>query len=293
MKFDGHFQTSHSGCGTLILGGDGLAGKALAWAFQSKAIPFYSASKSEANIVDILSLKKILENKKPSSVINCAAFTHVDEAEVRISETYEVNALGVKHIGMLAVDYGFWLCHLSTDYVFSGKKKSPYYETDSPDPIGVYGASKLEGEKYLQEICHQACIIRTSWLFGNQGKNFISLLLQLMQTKEVLQVVEDQMGKLTYVFDLAEAVIALHGRNGIYHFANNGVVNRYEIAKCLYRLVKAKGIPLLCKEIIPVLSSTFPTKAKRPLYSALATEKFESETGMIPRRWEEVLKDYV
>lgn len=287
------FNSSSLGSGTLILGGDGLVGKALGKVLASKEIPFYSASKSEANIVDCSSLKKIIDKMNPSSVINCAAFTQVDDAEIKVSEAYDVNAIGVKHLATLAQDYGFWLCHLSTDYVFNGAKNDPYFETDAPDPVGVYGASKLEGERYLQEICPQGCILRTSWLFGSQGKNFISLLIQLMETKEVLQVVEDQRGKLTYVVDLAEAIISLGGKKGIYHFANQGVASRYEIAKSLYRLAQERDMPLVCKEVVPVSSSLFPTRAKRPLYSALATEKFERETGLIPRRWEEVLKDYV
>jgi dTDP-4-dehydrorhamnose reductase len=185
------------------------------------------------------------------------------------------------------------IIHFSTDYVFNGAAKTPYCEEDPCDPINAYGTAKRAGEVKLINEYSKACVIRTSWLFGYPGENFVGKMLKLMQEREQLRVVADQMGRPTYCQDLAQAVIDLLDEEGIFHFANAGETNWHNFAEEIHRQARELNYPLKTEVIVPITTDEYPTPAKRPLYSTLSTEKFERCLGRAPRSWKAALKDYL
>lgn len=277
-----------------ILGGEGMLGKILSRFCKEKEVEYLATSRQQADITDLAALKKIVEKAQPTHIVNCAAYTNVDGAEKELALAYEINGKGPLYLGRIAKEYGLKVVHLSTDYVFDGESKEAYLETDSCSPLSVYGKSKLEGEQNLQEVLPSACILRTSWLFGEGGKNFISLFLQLMKEQEEIKVVCDQKGRATYSADLAEVIFSLLDCEGIFHFANTGTVSRYDIAEKMYEILKkTKKVPLACKKLIPVGKEAFSFAAKRPSYSVLSTEKMQRVLGIQPRPWQEALEAFL
>jgi dTDP-4-dehydrorhamnose reductase len=229
----------------------------------------------------------------PTHIVNCAAYTDVDGAEKDVLAVLAVNAEGAANIALVARECGARLVHLSTDYVFNGLGSRPYLEEDLCDPVNVYGTSKWVAEQRVLEKLPTACVLRTSWIFGRGGKNFISSLLTSFQQKEELQVVSDQFSRPTYCRDLAEAIVSLLDCEGIIHFANEGILSRYQIAFDLLELAHVQGIALKCQRVHPASSAQFPTLAPRPSYSVLNTEKYSQYTAIKPRCWDEVVKEYV
>jgi dTDP-4-dehydrorhamnose reductase len=205
---------------------------------------------------------------------------------------FAINAQGPENLGEFSKKFGKKIIHISTDYVFDGAAHTPYKETDRCHPINVYGKSKWLGEKKLLEKNPNACIIRSSWLFGKGGKNFVSSIFQLLKEKETLRVITDQKGRPTFCPDLARVILSMLDQSGIFHFANLGARSRFEIAQDVLSTARALGIKMACTTLVPVLSAEFPTPAKRPAYSVLNTDKIENATCK-PRTWEEVLKEYV
>jgi len=276
-----------------ILGSNGLLGGILKNFLIEKKVSHLAANRFEADITDLSHLRKWLTSHQFSHVFNCTGYTQVDLAEKEQDRAYAVNAEGVYHLGRLSVEMGFKLIHVSTDYVFDGLKNSPYLETDVCNPLSVYGKSKAEGEKLLVNVQAEACIVRTSWLFGKSGKNFISSLLEWMRTKEEIRVASDQVNRPTFGKDLAEALFDLKDFSGLFHVANHGPLSRFEIARDLLESARSKNMPLKCRRIIAVSSEEFSLPAPRPKYSVLDTSKFENIVGKKPRDWKEVLEDYL
>lgn len=259
-----------------VLGGSGLLGTVLTDVLIEKNISYVSTPRLQADITDDVKLRKWISAHAFTHVINCAAYTQVDLAEKEQDKAHAVNVEGVKNVARLSLEFDFKLMHISTDYVFDGLKSTPYLETDSCNPLNIYGKSKAKGEEALLKIQPKACIVRTSWLFGKSGKNFISSLLEWMKTKEELRVVFDQINRPTYARDLAEALVALKDCSGIFHFANQGELSRFQIAKDLLQQARLKKIPLKCQKIVPVSSEEFAMVAARPKYSVLDTNKVEN-----------------
>jgi dTDP-4-dehydrorhamnose reductase len=276
-----------------IVGSQGLVGSTLHQLCREKKIACVATSKQEADVSDLEALRRKAAEIEPTHIVNCAAYTDVDGAENNFDAAYLVNTFGAENLGLLAKEFHCKLVHLSTDYVFDGEKREPYLEQDECRPLGVYAKSKHEGELRLLEVCPKACVIRSSWLFGVKGKNFISSMLSIMQKTEVVKVVADQKGRPTYCRDLAEAVLDLLCHSGIFHFANDGELSRFEMAQDIYTEARALGIEMVCRSIVPVPSSEFPTRAKRPIYSVLHTGKVERVLGVRPRTWNETLKEYL
>lgn len=274
-----------------IVGNKGLLASHLYKKCRTLGIEAVSTSRGELDIARA-DLMDFVEKQRPSHIVNCAAFTHVDRAEEQREEAFLVNALGPERIGKAARSVGAKVIHISTDYVFSGDKKSPYLEVDPPDPKGVYGQTKWEGERRLLEMMPEACVIRTSWVYGKGGENFFSRCLGFLQQNRELAVVDDQMSRVTYVSDLVEAILGLIEAQGIFHFANEGVVSRFAVAQELRRMA------LLCKmnvsdSIRPILLQEVQAAAPRPLYSALDTGKWEHWSGQKPRSWQETFQEYI
>lgn len=275
-----------------ILGARGQVGSALIDLCHRTHFPFVASSSQEADITDLDNLLRLADKHQCTHLINCGAYTDVDGAESNISRAYEVNATGPENLGHLARCFPIKIVHLSSDYVFDGEKGSPYVETDAPNPLGIYGKSKWEGEKRLLDLYPSACIVRTSWVFGGLQKNFISSVLTLLKGKEQLKVVSDQINRPTFNKDLAQALLDLSCHSGIFHFANHGALSRFQIVKDFYQEAVNRGMPLLCKEIAPISYAALPTASPRPANSVLDTTKIEGVLGRKPRMWETVLREY-
>lgn len=271
-----------------IVGSRGLLGGELCSRLECRRIPYVGTDRDDADITSWESLKETAEELRPTHIVNCAAYTKVDGAEKERESAYQINATGPLLLSRIAHEVGARLVHISTDYVFDGKGARPLVETDACGPINVYGMSKWEGEKNVLKSAPHACIIRTSWLFGRRGKNFLSQLIHWLKTEEQVCLVSDQINRPTYAEDLAEGIIDLLDAEGIYHFANGHPLSRVEIARSIQAFEKTR-----CHTIIPVLSTAFPAAAKRPLYTALDTTKVAAVLGREPRSWEEILTDYL
>lgn len=271
-----------------ILGAGGQLGNALKRHCEEQKIPFAASARAQADVTDLDQLQRQAQRIAPTHIINCAAYTDVDGAEKNGSAAYAVNAVGAENVGIIGREMGIKVVHVSTDYVFAGDKTSPYLETDRPNPLGVYGKSKWEGEERLLEQLGTACIVRTSWIFGQSGKNFISKALEMLQTKEQIQATCDQINRATYNRDLAGALLDLSCHSGIFHFANGLPMSRFQIIKDFYELALKRNVPVKCQKISPI-GSDDPI---RPKYSALGTKKVELVLGRKPRVWETVLGDY-
>lgn len=275
-----------------ILGAGGQLGSALIDASHSARVPCVSSKRSDLDITDLDALRFACERIAPTHIINCAAYTDVDRAEVEEEAAYAVNATGPANLGILATEFPVKVVHVSTDYVFDGEKREPYEESDPTRPINVYGKSKLEGELQLFEHFPTACVVRTSWIFGRSGRNFISSVLSMLQQKTHIEAVDDQVNRATYNRDLAMALLDLSAHSGLFHFANSEPISRYQIVQDFFEKGKELGLPIKCQKISPVSSEGFSPPAPRPAYSVLSTKKVEGVLGRKPRVWNTILGDY-
>jgi len=273
-----------------ITGANGLLGTALKQALFEKDIPFVGSSRSQADVTDLLSMTQFYRKWGPfTHLVHCAAYTQVDLAESHPDEARRINALSPAIVGSLANEFHFRVVHISTDYVFDGLSDRPYLETDRIAPHTVYGQTKAEGEKHLLTALPSACIIRPSWLFGLGGKSFVSKMLELLQQKEEIAVVSDQIGRPTFAPDLAKVIIQALDWSGIYHAANSDETTWYEFAHAIRSEALAIGWPMSCQRIRPIRSIEYNAAAPRPLYSVLDTQKIEKMLGSPLRSWREGL----
>lgn len=231
-----------------------------------------------------------IEKLQPHLLIHLAAYTDVDACESDQEKAFSVNAEGTKHLALAALKCGAKMVYLSTDYVFDGNKKEPYLETDTPHPLNVYGHSKWRGEQYVQELMKDFLIIRTQWLYGQYGKNFVNSILQQAQQKRILSIVNDQIGSPTFTVDLAEAIHRLiqYDVCGIFHVANSDLCTWYTFGQAILKLSGMNQV-----KVIPISSKEFGRPAVRPSYSVLNCQKFRKVTGWALRPWSEALKEYL
>ena len=241
------------------------------------------------NEVDFSSSERVeayFKKIKPEIIVNCSAYTLVDLAEKEQGLAHTVNAIAPEILAKLCDKF----IHFSTDYVFNGQGFRPYVETDSTGPTGVYGESKLAGEKAVFLANPNAVVIRTSWVYSDLGKNFVKTMLKFGSERPELKVVADQIGSPTYAKDLANLVVE-YGlkkwsfKGGLYHYSNEGVASWYDFA---YEIMKLKGLP--CK-VLPIRTEDYPTPAKRPHYSVLDKTKIKNELGIIIPHWKESLEE--
>jgi len=231
-----------------------------------------------------------IEKFRPSIVVHLAAYTDVDGCELDEGKAFAVNAEGTKHVALAVSRCQAKMVYLSTDYVFDGKKREPYLESDSPRPLNVYGRSKLKGEQYVQELGKGALIVRTQWLYGRYGKNFVTSILEQAREKRVLSIVNDQIGSPTYTADLAKAIsvlIQLDAR-GIFHVSNNDLCTWYIFGQTILKLSGMDKV-----KVIPISSEELGRPAVRPSYSVFNCQKLKRETGLALRPWPEALRDYL
>jgi dTDP-4-dehydrorhamnose reductase len=239
----------------------------------------------------------------PTVIINCAAFTNVDGCETQEEFATSVNGAGVGSLARAAKRVGAVLVHISTDYVFDGTKAVPYTEEDAPNPQSAYGRSKLAGEQaILDSGLDEYYIIRTSWLYGPGGKNFVETILRLAQEREELRVVADQVGTPTYTGDLAQAIFSLlvldspHPSSlthyGVYHFSNAGQCSWHEFACAIVQTFAAEGGQVKVKSILPITTAEYPLPASRPANSVFDKSKYSRVTGAFVPTWQESLQTY-
>ena len=283
-----------------LIGNKGMLGYEVEELLKKNNLP-YTASDQEIDITDFSILVQYIKDKKIDWIVNCAAYTAVDKAEEEIEKAYCINRDGVKNIARIALDKQAKLIHISTDYVFDGKKdkQSVYTEENQANPMGIYGKSKLAGEKEIINILNKYFIIRTAWLYGTNGHNFVYTMLKLFREREVITVVDDQWGSPTYAADLAEVILKIietgSDKFGIYHFTNEGVTNWYQFAIEIYDKAKEIGIINGSRnvEIKPIKTEEYPTAAIRPQYSVLSKDKVKKEFNLKIRNWYKALEDFL
>lgn len=273
----------------LILGHQGMLGSDL----MARLSPGHEVTGKDVEDFDITreqECSRIIAECSPDVVVNAAAYTNVDGCQDDRDRCYAVNAVGVRNLASACHGRGIQIVHFSTDYVFDGRQQTPYGEGDEPNPLNVYGASKLEGERFLQALADRWLLIRTAWLYGKNGRNFVKTILEKGATVKTLDVVDDQIGSPTYAWDLAGAVrVLIEGRQeGLFHLTNRGRCSWYEFA-C--RIVAYAGMSDVTVRPIPSTNLTRP--AVRPAWSVLTTRKFSETTGKTMRFWQIALQDYL
>lgn len=270
-----------------------MLGKSLLSLLRENKIPYVASDKSEANVCIPTSLQRFGYKKNITHVINCAAYTDVEKAEEYKELAYEVNAYGAENVAIWAKKASVKLIHFSSDYVFDGRNKEPYKEDSPCQALNYYGYTKYMAERKILDQDISACIIRTSWLFGYEGTHFLGKMLTQMQSRSVVDVICDQVGRLTFCPDLATITLSMLDKEGIYHFANAKELSWFELTTKLYKFCGEKKIDLSCVKISPVKSEEFRMRAKRPLYSVLDTNKIEKTLQVKIRNWSTCMEEYL
>ena len=241
-------------------------------------------------------ISQMMDEVKPDLVINAAAYTAVDKAESEPEIAKATNAIAPGILAKEAQKIGVPLIHISTDYVFDGSQSRPYLDTDTTNPLGVYGQSKLAGEQAIRENCNLHIILRTAWVYGVGGKgNFVKTMLKLGSEREEIRVVADQVGSPTWTGDLASAIAQLLPQlspeiAGTYHYTNSGVASWYDFAVAIFEEAKQLGFPLKVQRIIPITTADYPTPARRPAYSVLYCGKIAAVLDTHPPHWRQALR---
>jgi dTDP-4-dehydrorhamnose reductase len=280
----------------LVTGANGLLGVEVVNALNAAGIEPIATSRKNAPVIldvtDFAHVARLLSRFRPDAVVHCAAYTQVDKAETEAEEALKINVNGTLAIAEGCAEIGAPLCAISTDFVFDGRTKEPYVESDVVGPLSVYGASKLTGENAVRTVCPNHWIVRTSWLFGPAGKCFPDTILQSAERNPELRVVNDQRGTPTYTRDLAAALVRLiqYPVYGTYHAANsadNGSTTWCEFAKATLEMAGSQT------KVLPITTEEWPTAARRPANSALRCEMFETHGLPLLRNWREALREYV
>lgn len=279
----------------LVTGGSGQLGQALQSIEKNyPEIDFHFFSSSQLDITNPEQCQTIFEKVKPDFCINAAAYTAVDKAETESDKARSINVTGCENLAKACKENNTILLHISTDFIFDGTATQPYSEESVPNPTGVYGQTKLDGEKAIQAILDHYFIVRTSWVYSEFGSNFMKTMLRLGSERDTLSVVNDQIGTPTNAVDLAKALISIThtynlqpttGNFGIYNFSNEGQCSWYDFAKKIFEINKIEI------DLQPIPTSAYPTPAKRPSYSVLDKSKIKKVFGVEVKSWEESLKN--
>ena len=280
----------------LLLGANGQLGKELERQLSSVG-SVEAFSRESLDITNNAALQDTIRSVRPNIIVNAAAYTAVDKAENDAEFAHAVNADAVANLAQIVREQNLWLFHYSTDYVFDGSKRSPYIETDTPNPINVYGASKLAGEAAIAEADCRHFIFRTTWVIGKDGHNFAKTILRLASERDALKVIDDQIGVPTSPSLIARVTIdamraVKKGKawpQGIYHLAPEGKTSWHEIAQTLVAYAKQQHIPLRthAADIQAITTEEYPTVAKRPLNSQLDTNKLRSQLSFYLPHWKD------
>lgn len=271
----------------LVTGANGQLGSELKLALKQNIFKVFFTDIDDLDITNIDNIRSFVIKNNIDTIVNCAAYTAVDKAEDELDKADLINHLAVKNLAEVAKEVNAFLIHISTDYVFSGTNYTPYTENDPTNATGVYGKTKLKGEKAIIEKGINYNIIRTSWLYSSFGNNFVKTILRLANERDSLKVIFDQIGTPTYAADLANTIVSILNSNnwesGIYHYSNEGVASWYDFALAISELASAKA------KISPCRTEEYPTKAKRPYYSVLDKSKIKQQYGNEIPHWRKSL----
>jgi dTDP-4-dehydrorhamnose reductase len=276
----------------LITGANGQVGKEFrALAELYPQYNFLYCGRETLSIENFNAVKKYFIDNTINFCINCAAYTGVDKAEVEKEKAFLINAAAVENLAAICKDFNVQLIHISTDYVFDGRSKQPYNETDITNPVSIYGQSKLKGEELVLRNNPAAIIIRTSWVYSSFGNNFVKTMLRLMKERESINVVNDQLGCPTYAADLANAIMliinkhsTINNQYSIFNYCNEGVISWYNFAVAIQELTGSNCI------VNPIPTSQYPTPAQRPQYSVLNTVLIKNTFEISIPEWKDSLK---
>ena len=244
---------------------------------------------TELDITDLTAAVKAVRALRPDLILNAAAYTDVDGCESNEELAYRVNAIGPRNLAIAALETGADILHISTDFVFDGEKETPYLEFDNPNPQSVYGKSKLAGEQAVREITPRHYILRTAWLYGHNGRNFVKTMLRLASERDSISVVDDQVGTPTTTADLIEAIAAVTGSGayGTYHATCEGACSWYDFAAAIFRHA---GVSV---KVEPTTTEALGRPAKRPAYSVLDNFMLRNQLHVTLRDWESALCAYM
>lgn len=274
----------------LVTGASGQLGRDVVMLLQKQKINVLAMDRKKLDLAQSEQIRRQLQESSPDWIINCAAWTAVDKAEQEAQQAFAINRDAVRDMAACADETGARVLHISTDFVFSGKAQQPYGELDAVEPLGVYGRSKYEGElAVLASSAH--IVLRTSWLYGAHGNNFVKTMLRLARDQDELRVVDDQIGSPTWSHDLARAILALiqGNANGLYHFANTGEASWYGFACAILEEARTQGFELRAEQVTPIPTVEFPTPATRPAYSVLCSDKIQQLLPSPIRGWRSAL----
>jgi dTDP-4-dehydrorhamnose reductase len=280
----------------LVTGAGGQLGRSIKILVKQQKTndSFVFATRNQLDLSSVSNIQNYFKAHKFDLIINCAAFTAVDKAEHYKEEANMINHLAVKQIAEIAKSNNIKLIHISTDFVFDGLKRKPYFESDTTSPLNIYGKTKLAGENaVLSTMNFNAIIIRTSWVYSEYGNNFVDTILKSIQKRSVLNIVSDQIGTPTYATDLGQVILSIikskkfnaaKQKSKIYHYSNKGKCNWYDFAK---EIVKISGVQCT---INPIKTEDYPTAAKRPLNTLMSKDKISKEFGLKINFWNDALK---
>jgi len=271
----------------LVTGAGGMLGQSLVACLEARGHNVVAMPKEKLDVTHYDQALAILEAEKPALAIHCAAFTKVDQAESEPALAYHINGYGTENLAVACSIQSVPMLYISSDYVFDGEQGHPYTTWDATRPLSIYGKSKLAGEKAVQRHLRKFYIVRTSWLYGPNGKNFVDTIDAMADERKQLRVVSDQIGTPTCTLSLSETVadLIVTGRWGVYHATDDGITNWYEFAK---EIVKEKNV-----EVLPIETKDMPRPATRPKYSVLDKTTLINTIGRELPSWQESLKSYL
>lgn len=283
----------------LVVGSNGMLGRDLMSTLVQTEYTVFGLDIPQIDITRQHELSGVVRDLSPALIINCAAYTAVDKAEQETELAFSINRDGSANLATVCHDQGIPLIHISTDYVFDGTGRRPYRESDPASPIGVYGRSKWEGEEGVRDHLREHLIVRTAWLYGVQGNNFVKTILRLSGEKERIRVVADQFGCPTWARDLAEGLVRMATlisddpasvQWGTYHFCGQGQTTWHGFAEAIIAEGRRRE-ELKVQQVVPVTTAEYPTPAARPSWSVLDCRKLEENFGIVPRPWQTGLSE--
>jgi dTDP-4-dehydrorhamnose reductase len=276
----------------LVTGAAGQLGRETVLALQQRGVEVQGVTRADVDFSVPEAVERYFATRQADWVIHCAAYTQVDKAEAEAELAYRVNRDSAAALARAVNQRDGRLLHVSTDFIFSGHHSRPYREQDAAAPLGVYGDSKWQGEQQVMAELETALIVRTGWVYGVHGHNFVKTMLHLGAQRDELRVVDDQVGTPSATADIVRALLALVGADvaGIYHFSNEGVASWYDFAVAILARARQLGWPLKVGQVIPIPTEDYPTAATRPGYSVLSKEKIRGLLDYPIPHWTESLE---
>jgi len=273
----------------LVTGADGQLGYDVVKKLKKINIEHIGVDKKDFDLTNEKETKEFILDYEPDVIVHCAAYTDVDQAEVDKERCYQVNVEGTRYVAEAAKELNAKMLYISTDYVFDGQGEEPFEVTDQPNPINYYGETKYQGEKQVQKLVDKYYIVRTSWVFGEHGNNFVKTMLKLGKERDEISVVADQYGSPTYTGDLAELIFQMikTGKYGVYHATNEGFCSWYEVAKEIFEAVDINI------KVKPVNSDEFETKARRPKNSKLSKQTLVGNNFDLMRNYKYAIRNFI